>query len=63
MHHNEKHLQKEKTSKVCHDKIHQQLKSDAMRNVMLEGILKEEDCDDENVCEFLKLVAVGKTTR
>ena len=31
-----------------------------MRNVMLEGKLRVEDCNEENACEFLKLVAVGK---
>ena len=60
MQHNEMHFKKVKESNVCKDKIYQQIKHEIMRDLMLKGKLKREDCNDENVFEFLNFLSNEK---
>ena len=54
---NEIHLKKSQNSKVCNEKIHKEMDWETIRNRILRGEIKLDDCDDGNVHEFLKLVA------
>ena len=43
---------------MCKDKIYKKLREDNTRNRILDGRLRPQDCDNEKVCEFLKLPKV-----
>ena len=53
---NAKHFANTYKSKVWEDKIYLKLQEDEMRNKILAGRLVQEDCNNEDVFEFLKLL-------
>lgn len=55
--HNENYFKKAKMSRAHNDEINENLKYETIRDKILRGELTLDDCDDENVCEFLNLVA------
>ena len=40
------------------DKIHERLRDNDIRDKILDGRLRRQDCDDERMFEFLKLLKV-----
>ena len=56
--HNEQHLKQAHSSIMCQDKMHKKLRDNEIRNKILDGRLRRDDCDDQRVCEFLKLLKV-----
>ena len=54
--HNKKHFRQAYSSKAFQDKIYTQLKCDEVRDKILNGAIKREDCDDQDVYDFLKLL-------
>ena len=55
---NERHLKQAHSSIMHKDKMHNRLREDETRNKTLEGRLRPQDCDNERVCDFLKLLKV-----
>ena len=53
---NKKHFRQAYSSKAFKDKIYTQLKCDEVRDKILNGAIKREDCDDQDVYDFLKLL-------
>ena len=62
---NEQHLKQAHSSIMYKDKIYKKLRNNDIRDKILDGRLRKQDCDDERVYEFLKLlkVPVGQRTR
>ena len=56
MTHNRKHFSKAHDTKIYKDKIYKQLQQNHMRDKILQGRLVEEDCDNQEVYDFLKLL-------
>lgn len=56
MEYNRSHFKKAHNSKVFNDKIYKELRNDNVRDKILNGTLQREECDDDNVYEFLKLL-------
>ena len=56
MEYNRENFQQAYQTKVYNDKIYNELKEDRVRNRILKGQLRREDCDDEDVFEFLSLL-------
>ena len=55
---NKKYFRKAYSSNAYKDIIYMQLKIDQVRDKILEGRLRKEECDDERVFEFMKLLKV-----
>ena len=55
---NRNHLSKAMNAPACNDKIIKNLHKDSVRDKILRGELTREDVDNENVCEFLSLLAL-----
>ena len=53
---NKNHLTKAHDSDIYNDKIHHSLKDDNVRDKILKGEITREDCDSNNIYEFLKLL-------
>lgn len=53
---NENHFKKVLTSKAHNDKVHEKLDCDDVRDRILNGTLKVDECSDKDVCEFLKFL-------
>jgi len=54
--HNEMHFTKAHNTIAYRDKIYKKLRDNDVRNRILEGKLNREECDDERMYEFLKLL-------
>ena len=54
--HNTNHLKKAHHSNVFNDRIYKRLRENSVRDKILNGTLQREECDDENVYKFLKLL-------
>ena len=55
---NEAHFKKAHDTIAYKDKIYVQLRDDQVRDKILEGRLRKEECNDERVFEFMKLLKV-----
>jgi len=53
---NTQHFEQAKQSIAFRDKIYKELKKDSMRNKILDGTINENECDDERIYQFLKLL-------
>ena len=53
---NEKHLKKAHGSIAYKDKIYHQLRNNSIRDKILNGTLRRDECDDERVYQLLKLL-------
>ena len=60
---NKKYFRKAHSSNVFKDRRHRKLKSDHIRDKTLKGTLKREECDYDDVCEFLKLLKKSRRTQ
>ena len=62
---NEQHLKQAHSSIMYQDKIYKRLRENEIRDKILDGRLRRQDCDDDRVYEFLKLLKVpaGQRTR
>ena len=56
MNHNRKHFTMAHESNMYNDKIYPLLQQDQVRDKILKGRLVEDDCDNEEVFEFLQLL-------
>ena len=54
--HNINYLKKAHYSNVFNDRIYKRLRENSVRNKILNGTLQREECDNENVYKFLKLL-------
>ena len=54
--HNTQHFKKAHESIIYRDKIYEKLRTNSIRNKILNGTLRREECDDERVFKFLKLL-------
>ena len=54
--HNREHFSKVKNTKAHEDETHNSMNKNKTRDLMLNGDLDREDCDEEKVCEFLRLL-------
>ena len=54
--HNTTHFQEAHQTEVYNDKIYHKLQEDDTRDKILDGRLREEDCDSKDVFEFLSLL-------
>ena len=53
---NRSHYQKAYETKVYQDKIYQKLGDNIIRNKILNRKLERDECEDQAVCDFLKLL-------
>ena len=65
MRYNEYHLKQAHDSIMYKDKIYERLRDNDIWDKILDGRLRRQDCDDERIFEFLKLlkVPVGQRIR
>ena len=56
MTHNTNHFKAAHETPVHNDQIYPQLQQDNVRNKILDGTLERSECDNEDVCHFLKLL-------
>ena len=54
--HDKEHFSKAKDTKAHKDKKHNSMNENKTRDSMMNGDLNREDCDEEEVCEFLRLL-------
>ena len=59
----EMHFIKVKESKVHEDKICDNFNKDDLRDKILSGKLNREDCNEKNLCKFLKLLERRRATQ
>jgi hypothetical protein len=53
---NKQHYQKAFSALICNDKIYNEIKNDSTRNKIINGGIIREECDSDEVYEFLKLL-------
>jgi len=50
------HFKKVHSTRVYYDKVYYKITEDEIRNKILAGMLKAEDCDNNNIFKFLSLL-------
>ena len=56
MKYNKIHFTQAHRTKAYNDKTHDKLRNDNVRKKTLTGNIQRSDCDNENMCHFLKLL-------
>ena len=54
--HNKEHVSKVKSTDACNDKTYSVINDDETRDNILNGDLRRDKCDDDDVCQFLLLL-------
>ena len=53
---NTSHFKKAYSSKIHNNRICKELRKDSIRDRILNGILQKEECDNDNIYEFSKIL-------